>query len=95
MPPPAKSWYNDSYIFRRNFVRSAALGDWAIVKGAGDCLNMHDKPSLTATVVGCFRDGVLLHDQREVREAEGLTWVQVATPGGQVRYASAEFLDRQ
>jgi NarL family two-component system response regulator LiaR len=42
----------------------------------------------------CYVDGVLLRDLGDTTEADGVTWLKVATPDGREGWASAEFLER-
>jgi hypothetical protein len=72
------------------FIKAAV----AKVAGAGDCLNVRETASTAAPVLGCFVDGVLLRDLGETAEADGVTWLKVATPDGRKGWASTEFLER-
>lgn len=63
------------------------------VTGAGDCLNVRESPSLSARVLACIADDVLLGGVETPDQSNGgVTWRQVHTPGGQLGWASAEFL---
>jgi DNA-binding CsgD family transcriptional regulator len=78
----------------RNRFLALLQGSFARVAGAGDCLNLRTEPSTSAQSLGCFRDGVLLEDRGETREAGGLTWAGVETPAGEAGWASAQYLER-
>lgn len=60
-----------------------------VATGDGDCLNVRQEASASSASLGCFAEGVLL------MEVEGSTaqWRHVRTPGGEVGWAAAEFLD--
>ena len=65
------------------------------VTGTSDCLNVREKPTLDAKVVGCYADGVLLaqaDEQQNFAGSNGITWSLVLTPDGRFGYASTEFL---
>ena len=65
------------------------------VTGTSDCLNVREKPTLDAKVVGCYPDGVLLaqaDQQQNFAGSNGITWSLVLTPDGRFGYASTEFL---
>ena len=76
------------------FLRGATTGRVLRVTGAGDCLNVRERPEMSAPVLACYRDGVLLRDRDESREAGGVTWLAVATPDGREGWASGEFLEK-
>ncbi len=62
------------------------------VAGAETCLNVREQPSLSARVVTCLADDVLLAEMG-LRSSDGaIEWVQVRTPGQYLGWASAEFL---
>lgn len=66
-----------------------------VVDADGDCLNVREQPSLSASVVRCWVDGVVLWAPgKEPIEAEGVTWIAVEGPDGSSGWASAEFLRR-
>lgn len=69
-------------------------GRFAAVSGAGDCLNVREQASMSAPIVRCLVDGVLLRDMGETAAADGVTWLKVATPDGREGWASTEFLER-
>ncbi len=84
----------------RNKVVAGLVGTHVRVSGAGDCLNVRSAPSISASQLGCFKDGVLLPDLGETTTVEGRTWVKVMTPTppddwvGKQGWAAAEFLER-
>jgi hypothetical protein len=78
----------------RNYVRAVLQGPFARVVDTGSCLNVRAEPGMTADVLACAADGVLLRDTGESREVDGATWRRVATPAGIEGWASEEFLER-
>ena len=60
----------------------------------GSCLNVRAEPAMTAAVLACAADGVLLRDTGETREVDGATWRRVVTPAGVDGWASSQFLER-
>ena len=62
------------------------------VIGAGDCLNVRDRPSLSGAVLACLPDDVLVGGLAQVQTADGIKWQLIQTPGHQIGWASAEFL---
>ena len=62
------------------------------VTGAGDCLNVRREPSLSAPVITCLADDVLVGELGQRATADGVDWVYVRTPGSMAGWASAEFL---
>ena len=76
----------------RNLVRDYQPGTFFRVTDAGTCLNVRAEPTTTAEVLGCFADNVLLGDLAESDVDGDITWRQVRTPGGEIGWASAEFL---
>lgn len=69
-----------------------AKGTFLQVTGAGDCLNVRSEPGLTAPVVHCYADRVLLARESGQRSADGVTWQEVRLPTGEHGWASSEFL---
>ena len=70
------------------------LGAGAAVKGAGDCLNLRERPSREAAVIDCLRDGSALQVVGGPAAAEGIRWWRVVRPAplfGQ-GWVSAEFI---
>jgi hypothetical protein len=66
-----------------------------VVDAEGDCVNVRAEASLSATVVRCWRHGVVLWAAgEEMVEAHGVTWRAVTGPDGSRGFASAEFLRR-
>ncbi|MGE5595278.1 MAG: LuxR C-terminal-related transcriptional regulator [Hyphomicrobiales bacterium] len=74
------------------FTVGATGGPVLRVTNAGDCLNVRAQPDTAAPVLSCYADNVLLRDRGDSREADGITWLAVATPDGREGWASAEFL---
>ncbi len=63
------------------------------VTGAGDCLNVRESPSLSARVLVCLADDVLVGGmETPPQTVAGIEWRQVHTPGGLLGWASTEFL---
>lgn len=81
--------------FQQPIVRGAVAARVTRVATGGDCLQVREAPSLTATRIGCYRDGVLLLERGETRIEGGVTWVAVTTPDGHDGWASAQFLERR
>jgi hypothetical protein len=74
------------------FVLGASVGPVLRVATSGDCLNVRETASTTATSLGCFKDGVLLKDRGKTEQAGGISWQAVGTPDGREGWASSEFL---
>ena len=67
-------------------------GPLARVVNTGSCLNVREAPDVSAAVLTCAADGVLLHI--ESPEMPAPRWLEVTTPGGGVRgYASTAYLE--
>lgn len=67
---------------------TVAVGDQAVVFGAGSCLNFRDAPSLDAEVRSCQLDGTRGQVAGGPRNADGHTWWRLEGLG----WASEEFL---
>jgi hypothetical protein len=80
--------------YGRTYVAAVHFGPFARVTGTSSCLNVRAEPSLSAQVLTCMADGVLLTDAGETQGADGVTWVRVTTPDNTVGWASAAFLER-
>lgn len=76
--------------YGRTYVRVVQIGPFARVTGTDSCLNIRTEPSITAQVLYCAADGVLLTDSGETSG----NWVSVTTPGGVEGWASATYLER-
>jgi hypothetical protein len=74
----------------RTIVHAVQIGPFARVTGTGSCLNIRTDPSVSAEVLTCMADGVLLRESSDVSAG----WVSVMTPGGTQGWASAAFLER-
>jgi hypothetical protein len=62
--------------------------------GSGSCLNVRERASLTAAVLKCVADGVLLKVLAvSPVSADGVTWLQVEMLDGRDGWASAAFLE--
>jgi hypothetical protein len=79
----------------RNRLLAVRRGPFAMVTGAGDCLNVRESATTSARSLGCFKDGVLFKDLGETTSAEGLQWLKVETPSGVPGWASMEFLEQK
>jgi hypothetical protein len=79
---------------QRNHVQAVLHGPFARVVNTGACLNVRAEPAMTAAVLACAADGVLLHEIGETREASGATWRRVVTPAGVEGWASSQYLER-
>lgn len=77
----------------RNRVLAVGRGPVVKVQGTGDCLHVRERMSRSAPSMGCYRDGVLLADEGQTQESEGITWVLVARPEGGLGWASSAFLE--
>ena len=78
----------------RNHVLAVLQGPFARVVNTGGCLNVRAEPGATGEVLGCAAEGVLLRDAGETREADGVTWLRLVTPGGVEGWASTAYLER-
>lgn len=87
---PILGWFEES---RRNRMLALVPGDFLRVANTGDCLNVRAEADTDAEVLSCYRDGVLLRDRGETREAGGVTWRAVTAPDGREGWASGEFLE--
>lgn len=76
------------------FVAGVQRGPFARVVNTGSCLNIRDAPSLDSNVLTCATDGVLLRDQGETAETDGVTWARVVTPVGVEGWAATVYLER-
>lgn len=90
---PIEHAFFEQNLGRNRFVAFMS-GPHLRVANTGDCLNVREQPGTSAPVIACYHDGVLLRDRGESREADGATWLAVATPDGRPGWASAEFLER-
>jgi hypothetical protein len=88
--PESQAFFN-----RFGGVAAMAQGPFAVVAGAGDCLNMRMAPDPAAAVIDCFPDGVLFRDLDETVEAGGVTWLKISSPAGETGWASVAYLDRK
>ena len=79
--------------YQQPLVVRTVTGPVVRITGAGDCLNVREQPSTREKSLGCYRDGVLLHDRGESIGTGGIEWRSVSTPTGEAGWASAEFLD--
>jgi hypothetical protein len=77
----------------RNEIVAVQIGPFARVVNTGSCLNVRYQPSPDALVIGCFSDGVLLRDISHGLIHAG-EWVQVVAPGGNIGWASTQYLER-
>ena len=87
---PFKSEHPGMSSLGRTAVRAIQTGPFARVTGTGSCLNIRTDPSLTAAVLTCAADGVLLRDTGQTNG----DWVVVMTPGRVPGWASLSFLER-
>jgi len=85
---------SDAYAGQRNYVRLVQPGQFWMVSGTGDCLNVRANPATGAKSLGCFADGVLLREANEMADADGIRWWKVQTPAGEDGWASGEYLAR-
>jgi Peptidase family M23 len=62
---------------------SAALatGVSVTIAGTGDCVRVHDNPSLDATAINCLSDGATATLSDGPRNADGYTWWQLSAGG--------------
>ena len=65
-------------------------GSFARVVTGADCLNVRSEPLLSASVLGCMADRVVMARRAEVATRG---WVAVTTPDGRDGWASSEFLE--
>ena len=92
--PIPHPFLDDPFFNGRNHVVAVQQGPLVRVKDTGDCLNVRDAPSTAASVLTCAADNVLLRDQGETAEADGITWARVVTPAGAEGWAAAQYLER-
>ncbi len=79
--------------WNRNLVKGVQVGPFARVANTdGDCLNVREQPSLSATSFGCYAEGVLLVEQGQRTDADGTSWALVMA-GDRQGWASTEFLE--
>jgi hypothetical protein len=73
-------------------------GPFARVVNTGSCVNVREAPDISATVLECAHDGVLLLDIEYASRLVSYTpvpgWVEVRTPAGNHGWAAAEYLER-
>jgi hypothetical protein len=69
-------------------------GPFLRVNTPGECVNIRKSAGIDAPIVDCAADGVLLFDREDSWERDGVTWLAVRTPAGDLGWASAEFLSR-
>ncbi len=60
----------------RNRIRAWDTGSFVRVATGGECLNVREKPSVTARILACYKDNVLLSGAGKdtFRDGAGLTW---------------------
>jgi hypothetical protein len=58
-----------------------AVGDPVVTKGAGNCLNVHDSPSLNGDVVDCVPDGTTGDVTDGPVQADGYIWYRLDNRG--------------
>jgi hypothetical protein len=79
----------------RNRVVAVEQASFFVVNAGEDCLNLRKEPSLSAVVVGCYSNGVLLRGApKETETIDGVTWGAMEAPDGTDGWASMEFLVR-
>jgi hypothetical protein len=79
----------------RLLVKAVAQGPFARVvnAGQGSCVNVREKPSLSANPFTCYPDGVLLEELGQRSEADGHTWTYVMTPSERAGWVSNQYLE--
>lgn len=90
IPGPFKSDQPGWSSLGRTAVHAVQTGPFARVTGTGSCLNIRTDPSVSAEVLTCMADGVLLRETSDVSAG----WMSVITPGGTQGWASLAFLER-
>jgi hypothetical protein len=79
----------------RNLIAAVQRGPFArVVNTEGDCLNVRAEPGSAGQPLDCAAESVLLRALSQAAEAEGGTWLRVATPAGVEGWASAQYLER-
>jgi hypothetical protein len=58
-----------------------AVGSTAFVTGTGDCLRVHDAPTLSASMVVCLPDGTAMVVSAGPIAADGFTWWKLGSLG--------------
>ncbi|HZQ38550.1 MAG TPA: CAP domain-containing protein [Dehalococcoidia bacterium] len=72
--PPAPPRLATTADVSTNFTGALVSGATAIVSGTGDCLRVHDGPTVNASVVGCLPDGTAMVIAAGPIAADGFTW---------------------
>ncbi|HLZ71119.1 MAG TPA: CAP domain-containing protein [Dehalococcoidia bacterium] len=65
-----------------------ALNATVVVSGTGDCLRVHDAPTIGANVVGCLPDGTAMIVSAGPISADGYTWWKLGALG----WAAGQYL---
>ncbi len=88
--PPAPSPVRASATADGSSGASAGLvpGATAVVGGTGDCLRVHDSPTVSANVVGCLPDGTAMVIAAGPVTADGFTWWKL----GGLGWAAGQYL---
>lgn len=68
-----------------------AVGDNVVTSGADDCLNVHDAPSLSGTVIDCVPDGTTGAVTDGPVQADGYVWYKLDNRG----WVVSTYLQRQ
>jgi len=91
---PLAGAFHEPPLFGRNYIQAVLHGPFARVVNTGSCLNVRAEPGMSAAVLACAADGVLLRDTGEARQADGAIWQRVVTPAGVEGWASTQYLER-
>ncbi len=88
--PPAMPAARPSITADASATPSAALtpGATAVVNGTGDCLRVHDSPTVSANIVACLPDGSALVIAAGPVTADGFTWWKL----GGLGWAAGQYL---
>ena len=79
----------------RNRIVAVQRGPFARVTTPGSCLNVRAEPSLSAEVLDCLADGVLLFADSRTTEVDGVAWLEVLhSPSFPHGWVSTAFLER-
>jgi hypothetical protein len=90
--PPGSFVYMEDLVSTPPAEGSAPRTGFLRVSGAETCLNIRRDPALSASVLACLADDVLVADLGQTQDAGGTTWTLVRTPGGQSGWASRQYL---
>jgi len=86
----ADTWEGSQALSARG-VLSLRTGSFALVTGTGSCLNVRAEPSVSAEILACAADNVLLTIVEP--HQPGPDWLHVITPGGVEGFVSRDYVE--